>query len=156
MLRSMWLFKHKFHADGTLSRYKDLFVSPEEVCSTALERDTMVTCNPTRTLVDIESKLGPEGVPVQDPTLYRNLAGGSTNSKYLSICFGGLLLNDNTPSPIPVPKQNIRVLLTLSLKLHEFVNLLRELNLLYMNCHSGCTVDIVTGHVRVLHVPSCF
>ncbi|GJU82888.1 ribonuclease H-like domain-containing protein, partial [Tanacetum coccineum] len=28
------------------------------------------------TPVDIESKLGPEGVPVQDPTLYRSLAGG--------------------------------------------------------------------------------
>ncbi|GKE52648.1 ribonuclease H-like domain-containing protein, partial [Tanacetum coccineum] len=26
--------------------------------------------------VDTESKLGPEGVPVQDPTLYRSLAGG--------------------------------------------------------------------------------
>ncbi|GKA62866.1 ribonuclease H-like domain-containing protein [Tanacetum coccineum] len=30
------------------------------------------TCYPT---VDTESKLGPEGVPVQDPTLYRILAG---------------------------------------------------------------------------------
>ncbi|GKF24461.1 ribonuclease H-like domain-containing protein [Tanacetum coccineum] len=36
----------------------------------------MVTCNPSRTPVDTESKLGPEGVPVQDPTLYRSLAGG--------------------------------------------------------------------------------
>ncbi|GKC67171.1 ribonuclease H-like domain-containing protein [Tanacetum coccineum] len=26
--------------------------------------------------VDTESKLGPEGVPVQDPTLYRSLARG--------------------------------------------------------------------------------
>ncbi|GKA39256.1 ribonuclease H-like domain-containing protein [Tanacetum coccineum] len=36
----------------------------------------MVTCNPSRTPVDTESKLGPEGAPVQDPTLYRSLAGG--------------------------------------------------------------------------------
>ncbi|GKG34758.1 ribonuclease H-like domain-containing protein, partial [Tanacetum coccineum] len=27
MVRSMWLFKHKFHADGTLSRYKDRLVA---------------------------------------------------------------------------------------------------------------------------------
>ncbi|GJX73351.1 ribonuclease H-like domain-containing protein [Tanacetum coccineum] len=36
----------------------------------------MVNCNPSRTPVDTESKLGPEGVSVQDPTLYRSLAGG--------------------------------------------------------------------------------
>jgi hypothetical protein len=36
----------------------------------------MTNCNPYRTPVDTESKLGPEGVPVQDPTLYRILAGG--------------------------------------------------------------------------------
>ncbi|GKA39111.1 ribonuclease H-like domain-containing protein [Tanacetum coccineum] len=38
-----------------------------------LERANMANCNPSRTLVDTESKLGPEGVPVQDPTLYRSL-----------------------------------------------------------------------------------
>ncbi|GJY31074.1 ribonuclease H-like domain-containing protein [Tanacetum coccineum] len=27
MVRSMWLFKHKFHADGTLSRYKARLVT---------------------------------------------------------------------------------------------------------------------------------
>ncbi|GJW22143.1 ribonuclease H-like domain-containing protein [Tanacetum coccineum] len=37
-----------------------------------LERAHMVHCNPSRTPVDIESKLGPDGVPVQDPTLYRS------------------------------------------------------------------------------------
>ncbi|GJQ98519.1 ribonuclease H-like domain-containing protein [Tanacetum coccineum] len=36
----------------------------------------MVNCNPSRTPVDTESKLGPEGVHVHDPTLYRSLAGG--------------------------------------------------------------------------------
>ncbi|GJU21563.1 ribonuclease H-like domain-containing protein, partial [Tanacetum coccineum] len=41
-----------------------------------LERAHMVHCNPSRTPVDTESKLGPEGVPVHDPTLYRSLAGG--------------------------------------------------------------------------------
>ncbi|GKB04855.1 ribonuclease H-like domain-containing protein [Tanacetum coccineum] len=31
--------------------------------------------NPCKTLVDTESKIGPEGDPVFDPTLYRSLAG---------------------------------------------------------------------------------
>nr|GEX99288.1 ribonuclease H-like domain-containing protein [Tanacetum cinerariifolium] len=51
MIRSMWLFKHKFNANGTLSRYKARFIF-------------------------ILEQLGPEGVAVQDPTLYRSLAGG--------------------------------------------------------------------------------
>ncbi|GKA89141.1 zinc finger, CCHC-type containing protein, partial [Tanacetum coccineum] len=38
-----------------------------------LERAHMANYNPSRTLVDTESKLGPEGVPVHDPTLYRSL-----------------------------------------------------------------------------------
>nr|GEV25605.1 ribonuclease H-like domain-containing protein [Tanacetum cinerariifolium] len=175
MVHSMWLFKHKFHADGTLSRYKarlvangssqQLGVDFDETFSSVvkpvairtilslavsrkwpihqldikntflngdlsetvymhqpsgfvdnrqgsqvaylliyvddiiliascpalfqqiieevyalqlLERAHMVTCNPSRTPVDTESKLGLEGAPVQDPTLYRSLAGGSS------------------------------------------------------------------------------
>nr|GEW64824.1 ribonuclease H-like domain-containing protein [Tanacetum cinerariifolium] len=40
-----------------------------------LARAHMTNCNPSRTPVDTDSKLGPEGVPVQDPTLYCSLAG---------------------------------------------------------------------------------
>ncbi|GJX75204.1 ribonuclease H-like domain-containing protein [Tanacetum coccineum] len=36
----------------------------------------MANCNPTRTPVDTESKLGSDGDPISDPTLYRSLAGG--------------------------------------------------------------------------------
>ncbi|GJU74314.1 ribonuclease H-like domain-containing protein [Tanacetum coccineum] len=39
-----------------------------------LEKAHMVSCNPSRTPVDTESKLG-DGDPVSDPTLYRSLAG---------------------------------------------------------------------------------
>ena len=35
----------------------------------------MLNCNPTRTPADTDSKLGPEGDPISDPTLYRSLAG---------------------------------------------------------------------------------
>ncbi|GJX45110.1 ribonuclease H-like domain-containing protein [Tanacetum coccineum] len=53
-----------------------LFLSQKKYALQLLERAHMVTCNPSRTPVDTESKLGPEGAPVQDPTLYRSLAGG--------------------------------------------------------------------------------
>ncbi|GJT10328.1 ribonuclease H-like domain-containing protein [Tanacetum coccineum] len=112
----MWLYKHKYNADRSLSRYKARLVanghsqqqgidcdetfSPvvkpatiRTVLSLAvsrqwpihqldmkyaieiLERAQMLNCNPCRTLVDTENKLGPEGSPVTDPTLYRSFAG---------------------------------------------------------------------------------
>nr|GEW80292.1 ribonuclease H-like domain-containing protein [Tanacetum cinerariifolium] len=40
-----------------------------------LERAHMQHCNPCKTLVDTESKLGYDGDPVSGPTLYRSLAG---------------------------------------------------------------------------------
>ncbi|GJW42942.1 ribonuclease H-like domain-containing protein [Tanacetum coccineum] len=52
-----------------------LFLSQKKYALQLLERAHMVTCNPSRTPIDTESKLGPEGVHVQDPTLYRSLAG---------------------------------------------------------------------------------
>ncbi|GJZ34941.1 ribonuclease H-like domain-containing protein [Tanacetum coccineum] len=39
-----------------------------------LDRAHMVNCNPSRTPIDTESKLGSDGDPVSDPTLYRSLA----------------------------------------------------------------------------------
>ena len=53
-----------------------LFLSQRKYALQLLERAHMANCNPSRTPVDTESKLGPEGVPVQDPTLYSSLAGG--------------------------------------------------------------------------------
>ncbi|GKF16108.1 ribonuclease H-like domain-containing protein, partial [Tanacetum coccineum] len=53
-----------------------LFLSHNKYALQLFERAHMVNCNPSRTPVNTKSKLGPEGVPVQDPTLYRSLAGG--------------------------------------------------------------------------------
>ncbi|GJV77247.1 ribonuclease H-like domain-containing protein [Tanacetum coccineum] len=53
-----------------------LFLSQRKYALQLLERAHMVHCNPSRTPVDTESKLGLEGVLVQDLTLYPSLAGG--------------------------------------------------------------------------------
>ncbi|GKB39787.1 ribonuclease H-like domain-containing protein, partial [Tanacetum coccineum] len=53
-----------------------LFLSQKKYARQLLERAHMINCNPSRTPIDTDSKLGPDGVPVQDPTLYRSLAGG--------------------------------------------------------------------------------
>ncbi|GJU59225.1 ribonuclease H-like domain-containing protein [Tanacetum coccineum] len=53
-----------------------MFLSQKKYTMELLKRAHMLNCNPTRTLVDTESKLGPEGTPILDPTLYRSLAGG--------------------------------------------------------------------------------
>ncbi|GKB41232.1 ribonuclease H-like domain-containing protein, partial [Tanacetum coccineum] len=39
-----------------------------------LDRAHMANCNPSQTPIDTESKLGSDGDPVSDPTLYRSLA----------------------------------------------------------------------------------
>ncbi|GJS55303.1 ribonuclease H-like domain-containing protein [Tanacetum coccineum] len=62
VVRSMWLSKHKFHADGSL------------MFSEIIERAHMHHCNPCRTPVDTHSKLRPDDDHVSDRTLYRNLA----------------------------------------------------------------------------------
>nr|GFA28857.1 hypothetical protein [Tanacetum cinerariifolium] len=113
-------FRHKYLADGSLSRYKArlvangstqlegvdqiicslhqefsmtdlgalnyflgisvrrdsirMFLSQRKYAGKIFERAGMVNCNPNRTPVDTESKLGSDGDLVSDPTLYRSLA----------------------------------------------------------------------------------
>ncbi|GJT00676.1 ribonuclease H-like domain-containing protein [Tanacetum coccineum] len=52
-----------------------LFLSQSKFAEEILERAHMQHCNPCRTPVDTESKLGSNGDPIIDPTLYRSLAG---------------------------------------------------------------------------------
>ncbi|GJZ35838.1 ribonuclease H-like domain-containing protein [Tanacetum coccineum] len=52
-----------------------MFLSQKKYAVEILERASMVNCNPSRTPVDTESKLGDTGDVVSDPTLYRRLAG---------------------------------------------------------------------------------
>nr|GEV87881.1 ribonuclease H-like domain-containing protein [Tanacetum cinerariifolium] len=53
-----------------------LFLSQKQYAIELLAQAHMTNSNPSRTLVDTDSKLGLKGVPVQDPTLYHSLAGG--------------------------------------------------------------------------------
>nr|GEU75231.1 ribonuclease H-like domain-containing protein [Tanacetum cinerariifolium] len=52
-----------------------IFLCQTKYATEILEQAHMLNCNPCRTPVDTEKKLGPEGSPVTDPTLYRSLAG---------------------------------------------------------------------------------
>nr|GEV09884.1 ribonuclease H-like domain-containing protein [Tanacetum cinerariifolium] len=55
---------------------RGMFLSQKKYAMDFLERTHMSNCNSTRTPVDTESKLGSDGDPVSDSTLYRSLAGG--------------------------------------------------------------------------------
>ncbi|GKB69961.1 ribonuclease H-like domain-containing protein [Tanacetum coccineum] len=52
-----------------------MFLSQQKYATKVLERAGMLTCNPCRTPVDMDSKLAATGDLVSDPTLYRSLAG---------------------------------------------------------------------------------
>ncbi|GKE43335.1 ribonuclease H-like domain-containing protein, partial [Tanacetum coccineum] len=52
-----------------------LFLSQRKYTTELLERAHMVNCNPSRTPIDTESKLGADGDLVTDLALYRRLAG---------------------------------------------------------------------------------
>nr|GFA66854.1 ribonuclease H-like domain-containing protein [Tanacetum cinerariifolium] len=52
-----------------------MFLSQRKYAMEILERAHMVGCNPSRTPVDTEFKLGDGGTPVVNPTLYQSLAG---------------------------------------------------------------------------------
>ncbi|GJX72917.1 ribonuclease H-like domain-containing protein [Tanacetum coccineum] len=51
-----------------------MFLSQRKYVVEILERAHMVNCNPSQTPVDTESKLGDDGDPVSNLTLYQSLA----------------------------------------------------------------------------------
>ncbi|GJT40073.1 ribonuclease H-like domain-containing protein [Tanacetum coccineum] len=52
----------------------DVFLSQQQYALEILERDGMLNCQPSRTSVDTETKLGANGIPVFDPILFCSLA----------------------------------------------------------------------------------
>ncbi|GJU33060.1 ribonuclease H-like domain-containing protein [Tanacetum coccineum] len=55
----------------------DMFLSQKKYALELLDMAHMANCKPTRTPVDMESKLSSIGDPIFDPTLYRSLTSGS-------------------------------------------------------------------------------
>ncbi|GKE21184.1 ribonuclease H-like domain-containing protein [Tanacetum coccineum] len=72
---------HIFHA-----RIKHVEIDYHFVRQKIDQRDlrASLACGGMFVFVTEESKLGPEGAPVQDPTLYRSLAGGLRGLQYLT------------------------------------------------------------------------
>nr|GEY83062.1 hypothetical protein [Tanacetum cinerariifolium] len=69
-------FKNAFlHGISVTRDSSSMFLSQRKYAIDILEHAHMVGCNPSRTHVDTESKLGDGGTSVVDPTLYRSLAG---------------------------------------------------------------------------------
>nr|GEU74036.1 homeobox domain-containing protein/START domain-containing protein [Tanacetum cinerariifolium] len=64
-----------------------IFLSQTKYAIEILEQAQMLNCNPCRTPINTEKKLGPEGSPVTDPTLYCSLAGSLQLSGYALIYF---------------------------------------------------------------------
>ncbi|GKF44438.1 ribonuclease H-like domain-containing protein, partial [Tanacetum coccineum] len=52
-----------------------MFLTQRKYATEILKQAHMVGCNSSQTSIDTESKLGNNGDPVSDPTLYRSLAG---------------------------------------------------------------------------------
>ncbi|GKD84670.1 ribonuclease H-like domain-containing protein [Tanacetum coccineum] len=52
-----------------------IFLSQTKYATEILEQAHMLNCNPCRTPINTEKKLGPEGSPDTDPTLYQSLFG---------------------------------------------------------------------------------
>ncbi|GJT40963.1 ribonuclease H-like domain-containing protein [Tanacetum coccineum] len=81
-----------------------LFLSQKKYAIEILEKAHMVSCNPSLTPVDTESKLGVDGDPVSNPTLYRSLVvrdkrkaweGIGFSASVVEECTGGGLVRDN-------------------------------------------------------------
>ncbi|GJW83843.1 ribonuclease H-like domain-containing protein [Tanacetum coccineum] len=64
-----------FLGDSVTRDSLGMFLSQRKYAVEILERAHMVSCNPRRTPVDTEYKLGDDGDPVSNPTLYRSFAG---------------------------------------------------------------------------------
>ncbi|GKE21555.1 ribonuclease H-like domain-containing protein [Tanacetum coccineum] len=145
-----------------------------------LERSHMVHCNLSRTPVDTESKLRVDGDPVSDPTLYRSPAGAlqyltftcpdisyavqqtlsrsSVEAEYRGVanavaetCWLRNLLRElhtHLPSATLVYCNNVSAVYLSSNPVHHQRTKHIEIDIYFVHDF------VVTGEVRVLHVPS--
>ncbi|GKA97812.1 ribonuclease H-like domain-containing protein [Tanacetum coccineum] len=135
-----------------------IFLSQKKYAIEILKRAYMVNYNPSRTLVDTESKLGDDGDLVSDLTLYRSLAGSCGMFRYHGVanavaetCWLCNLMRElHTPlsSATLVYCDNVSVVyLSCNPVQHQRTKHI-EINIHFVH-------DLViAGQVRVLHVPS--
>nr|GEU30044.1 ribonuclease H-like domain-containing protein [Tanacetum cinerariifolium] len=129
-----------------------LFLSQKKYALQNSERAHMVACNPSWTPVDIEAKLGPDGVPVQDLTLYRSLSGGYTDADWAG-CPSSRRLNSGYcvflgDNLLSWPSKSVVYMSTNPVQHQRAKHI--EIDIHFVR-------DMVTaGDVRVLHVPSRF
>ncbi|GJX87320.1 ribonuclease H-like domain-containing protein [Tanacetum coccineum] len=74
-----WISKTRLVLDDSCLNQSDVsttLMGKKKYDMELLKRAYMLNFNPTRILVDTESKLVPEGTHISDPTLYRSLIGG--------------------------------------------------------------------------------
>nr|GEU48505.1 ribonuclease H-like domain-containing protein [Tanacetum cinerariifolium] len=126
-----------------------LLLSQKKHALQLFERAHMVTCNPSQTPVDTESKLGSEGAPVQDPNLYRRLAGGSS---ILLLHLRNLLRDLHSPLSTATLVYNDKVSVV-----YMSGNPVQHQRTQHIDIDIHFVRDMVTAsQVRVLHVPSRF
>ncbi|GJW69722.1 ribonuclease H-like domain-containing protein, partial [Tanacetum coccineum] len=114
-----------------------LFLSQKKYVVEILDKAHMANCNPSRTPIDTESKLGSDRESVSDPTLYRSLA------EFSSRCF-----------LVPVQRQNIVGLPMMLLKLVGYAIYCHQCTKhIEIDIHFVCDL-VAAGQVRMLHVPS--
>ncbi|GJX01632.1 ribonuclease H-like domain-containing protein [Tanacetum coccineum] len=156
-----------------------LFLSQRKYALQILEHANMVNCNPSRTPVDTESKLGPDGVPVQDPTFSANLplyarsarAKFSCPRAYLAICSGAEAEYQGVANVVVESTWICNLLCELHSLLstatlvycdnvsavYMSANLVQHQRTKHIEIDIHFVRDMVTtGQVRVLHVPSPF
>ncbi|GJZ03084.1 ribonuclease H-like domain-containing protein [Tanacetum coccineum] len=128
-----------------------MFMSQKKYALELLDRAHMANCNPTRMLIDTESKLGSDGDSISDPTLYRSLAGALKRVlRYVcgTLDFGLQLYASITSSLVAYTDVDwAGALLLGGLHLHQLTKQI-EIDIHFVR-------DMVArGQIHVLHVPS--
>nr|GEU92102.1 peroxidase 31-like [Tanacetum cinerariifolium] len=138
-----------------------MFLSQCNYAIEILERAHMVNCNPTRTLVDTESKLGDDGDPVSNLTLYQSLAGSLRYFTFtrLDISYAVhqvcLYMHDPREPYFSALKRILRAeaeyrgVANAVVETCWLMNLLRELH-----TYLSFATLVYYDNIRVLHVPS--
>nr|GEX83471.1 hypothetical protein [Tanacetum cinerariifolium] len=138
-----------------------MFLSQKKYAIELLDRAHMASCNPTRTSVDMKSKLSVDGDPVADPTLYHSLAGGlqymtftHPDISYVVQQVGCPATRHSTSGYCVFLGDNLLSWLA-KRAIYLTANLVQHQQTKHIEIDIHFVRDMVArGHVRVLHVPS--